>query len=101
MAFESYNEREMIGEIFAALLKPATGDGAVKRNAGLKDPWWVDKSHGSKMMSHLDRYLAGERRDPDSGTHPLIHVAWRALALAYQEMTNNEPPGSWLVGLRR
>ena len=69
---------------FTRLLAGPTNDGQNKRRTG-KPHWKVDPGHAEAMHRHLHRYDLGERVDPDSGVHPLVHVAWRALALAYQE----------------
>jgi hypothetical protein len=80
-------EVDEIGETFAALLRGPTGDGSVKRHAGVKPFWKVDPSHADAAMRHIQRWQAGERVDPDSGCHPLQHAAWRLLAVAVQEIT--------------
>lgn len=67
------------------MLRGPTGDGSKKRRAGAKPPWWRDDSHEAAIFSHLNKWKHGEKRDPDSGQHPLVHMAWRALAIAYQE----------------
>lgn len=77
-------EQDEIAFEFAALLKSATKDGAVKRARGEKVSWKVDKTHKEHMYSHLHKYEAGLMVDPDSGAHPLVHLAWRALGIAYQ-----------------
>jgi hypothetical protein len=74
---------EIIDEFTNLLLGP-TGDGQVKRGRG-KPFWKVDPGHADAMLRHLHRWDRGEKTDPDSGSHPLVHVAWRALAIAYQE----------------
>jgi hypothetical protein len=73
------------------LWKP-TGDGQKKRMSAGKPPWYKDDGHEAAMYRHLDVYEAGERFDPDSGCHPLISVAWRALAIACKQ-TGNVPNG--------
>lgn len=78
-------EQDVILETFCQMLKRPTADGGRKRELGDKEPWTTDPGHEAAMFRHLDRWSKGERRDPDSGAHPLIHVAWRALALAWQE----------------
>ena len=78
-------EQAQIARIFADMLKMATGDGGNKRRAGLKVPWWKDPEHLWKIFSHFRRYFQGKLADPDSGAHPLVHVAWRCLAIAYQD----------------
>jgi hypothetical protein len=70
---------------FAEMLKAASGDGGKKRAEGKKPSWKVDGSHEPAIFSHLNKWKHGEKVDPDSGAHPLVHLAWRALALAWQE----------------
>jgi hypothetical protein len=79
------NEQEVVLAVFTDMLKGATGDGSRKRHAGLKPPWWRDRTHEPAIFSHLSKWKHGELVDKDSGAHPLIHLAWRALAIAYQE----------------
>ena len=67
------------------MLRSATADGGRKRSAGLKPSWKIDESHEAAIFSHLNKWKHGEQIDPDSGQHPLVHLAWRALAIAYQE----------------
>ena len=71
--------------VFADMLLPVTGDGGRKRAAGLKPHWTVDTSHEAAIFSHLSKWKHGEKVDSDSGAHPLVHLAWRALAIAWQE----------------
>jgi hypothetical protein len=78
-------EQEQILRIFADMLAVPTRDGGRKREAGTKIPWTIDPEHEDALFRHLTRWVGGEKKDPDSGAHPLIHVAWRALALAWQE----------------
>ena len=47
--------------------------------------WKVDRGHLAAFHRHVARALNKEGPDPDSGSNPWVHVAWRALALAYQE----------------
>lgn len=75
---------EIIAE-FTAMLRLATGDGATKRRAGDKPSWKVDQSHEGAIWSHVTKWKRGELVDPDSGAHPLVHAAWRCLAIAWQE----------------
>lgn len=70
-------------------LKGPTGDGQGKRKNG-KPPWYIDPDHHRAMFSHYHKWLKGELVDEDSGKHPLVHMAWRALAIACQE-TGNVP----------
>lgn len=79
------SEQDVIIEEFVKLLKFATKDGGTKRARGEKPPWWRDQSHIAAIYSHLSKWLRGELVDPDSGAHPLVHMAWRCLAIAYQE----------------
>lgn len=84
------DERTDILARFTAELAKATGDGSRKRQAGTKPPWYDDDSHEGAMFSHLTKWKRGELVDPDSGGHPLVHLAWRALAIALRE-TGNVP----------
>lgn len=72
-------------EEFTSLLRGPTGDGAGKRRAGQKVSWKIDLGHHDAFRRHYSRWLEGERADKDSGCHPLVHAAWRLLAVAYQE----------------
>lgn len=78
-------EQATVLTIFGLMLESATGDGSIKRKAGTKPPWWRDLAHEPALFSHLNKWKHGERVDHDSGVHPLVHLAWRALAIAYQE----------------
>ena len=84
MAYDD-KEQAAILEMFGEMLQQATVDGGAKRKAGLKPPWWCDKSHAAASRRHGARWELGEVADKDSGAHPLIHRAWRDLAIAYQE----------------
>lgn len=79
------SEQDKLLEVFMGLLKSATKDGGKKREAGLKQPWWKDSEHEAAIFSHLNKWKHGEKQDKDSKAHPLVHLAWRALAIAYQE----------------
>ena len=79
------SERDEIIIEFIKLLRDATADGNGKRVLGTKPLWKIDPSHETAIFSHLARWKCGETRDPDSGAHPLVHLAWRALAIAWQE----------------
>jgi hypothetical protein len=78
-------EPEEILDTFRGMLAAATGDGAKKRAAGEKVSWKVDPGHEAALFSHLNKWKHGELVDKDSGAHPLVHLAWRALAIAWQE----------------
>lgn len=78
-------ETDEIHACFLELLQSATGDGAAKRSAGAKVFWKADPSHKDAMLRHLGRWWNSEKVDADSGAHPLVHLAWRALAVAYIE----------------
>lgn len=82
------DERADVLSRFAAELAKATGDGSKKRRAGTKPPWYQDDSHEAAVFSHLMKWKRGELVDPDSGAHPLVHLAWRALAIACRETGN-------------
>ncbi len=75
---------EVIAE-FTKLLRGPTGDGAGKRRAGEKVSWKVDPGHVRAAFRHIGYWADGEQADKDSGCHPLVHAAWRLLAVAYQE----------------
>jgi hypothetical protein len=83
-------ERADVLRRFAGELSKATGDGSKKRQTGEKPPWYADDSHEAAIHSHLAKWKRGELVDPDSGAHPLVHVAWRCLAIACRE-TGNTP----------
>lgn len=78
-------EPEEVLDIFREMLRAATGDGAKKRQAGEKPSWKIDAGHETALFHHLWAWKNAEMVDPDSGAHPLVHLAWRALAIAYQE----------------
>ena len=86
------SERGMVLRVFTRMLAAVTGDGSRKRQSGEKPPWWRDPSHEAAIFSHLDKWKHGERADKDSGAHPLVHLAWRALAIAYQETEGQIDP---------
>jgi hypothetical protein len=90
----SYDPKEqvIILATFCDMLATVTRDGGAKRAAGTKPPWWYDGSHEAALFSHLNRWKHGEKKDPDSGAHPLVHLAFRALAIAYQETYDKMPP---------
>lgn len=88
------SERDLIHMIFDTLLAAATGDGAEKRARGDKVPWWRDETHEAAIFSHLTKWKRGELVDKDSGAHPLVHAAWRCLAIAYQEKFGKVDPAS-------
>lgn len=73
---------------FSNELHKATGDGSAKRQAGTKPPWWNDPDHEAAIFSHITKWKRGELVDPDSGAHPLVHAAWRCLAIACAESGN-------------
>lgn len=78
-------ERKLLLDEYLAMLRLPTGDGSKKRSTGAKPPWWRDPSHEGAIFSHITKWKRGEKVDPDSGAHPLVHAAWRCLAIAYQE----------------
>lgn len=81
-------EREDVIARFTQELKKVTGDGSKKRQSGEKPPWNQDSSHESAIFSHITKWKRGFRFDPDSGAHPLVHAAWRCLAIACTETGN-------------
>jgi hypothetical protein len=88
--FDLTDERaDLLARFTAELAKP-TGDGSRKRKAGTKPPWYEDDGHEAAIFSHLTKWKRGEIIDPDSGAHTLVHLAWRALAIACRE-TGNTP----------
>ena len=97
-------EQNFILGTFVDRLALPTGDGGNKRQAGSKVHWLIDQSHKAALFRHLERWLGGETEDPESGAHPLDHVAWRALAIAEQEARHKRPadpphrPGGQLEG---
>lgn len=88
------NEQAVVLAVFTEMLRVVTSDGGRKRAAGLKLPWWRDQTHLPAIFSHLSRYMHGERVDHDSGAHPLVHLAWRALAVAFQETRGMKDPNA-------
>lgn len=77
-------ERNEINRTFAEMIQAPTADGSSKRQAGEKPSWKVDLSHEAALFSHLNKWKHGEMVDPDSSACTLVHLAWRALALAWQ-----------------
>ena len=77
---------------FTDMLAVVSRDGGLKRARGEKPPWWCDPSHEPAIFSHLSNWKHGGVRDKDSGAHPLVHLAWRALAIAYQETAGRVDP---------
>lgn len=70
---------------FTTMLQASSTDGGRKRAAGLKPSWKIDSTHEAAVFSHLNKWKHGEKIDKESGAHPLVHLAWRALAIAWQE----------------
>lgn len=92
MSEAAYDPKEQneIAEEFAKLLRTATKDGAVKRARGDKISWKVDDTHQEHFYHHLQAWEEGGLVDKDSGAHPLVHLAWRALAIAWQDTYRDE-----------
>lgn len=86
------SEQDVLMREFMRMLRRTTKDGGRKRAAGLKPPWWKDKNHEPAIFSHLNKWKHGEKVDKDSGVHPLVHAAWRCLAIAYQETYGQVDP---------
>lgn len=78
------HEAEDILQRYARHLELVTADGQRKRAGGRKPPWWREDVgvHAAALFRHLARWQRRELVDPDSGGHALVHVAWRALAIA-------------------
>jgi len=89
-ASPSSEAHDLLARFLVELHKP-TGDGQKKRKVG-KPPWYIDQGHEAAIFSHLTKWKRGEMVDADSGAHPLVHAAWRCLAIACQE-TGNVPQG--------
>ena len=87
-------EQDEIIEMFTDLLRLPTQDGGKKRRAKVKVNWKVDPGHLPGLFSHLDEYFHGRLVDKDSKTHPMVHAAWRCLALALQDIHRGE--AGWL-----
>jgi dATP/dGTP diphosphohydrolase len=85
-------EQDVLIEVFVKMLREVTKDGGRKRAAGAKPPWWKDESHLAAIFSHLNRHFHGEKVDKDSGVSPWVHLAWRALAIGYQETYGQVDP---------
>jgi hypothetical protein len=83
-----FAERQDVLNRFSEELTKVTGDGSKKRQAGEKPPWYYDDSHEGAIFSHITKWKRGEMSDADSGAHPLVHAAWRCLAIACQESGN-------------
>jgi len=90
--FAATPEQQALLQCFLEMLNRVSKDGGKKREAGVKPPWWQDASHEAAIFSHLSKWMHGELVDKDSGAHPLAHLAWRALAIAYQETMGLRDP---------
>ena len=83
---ETFEQFDVLKRFLTELRKP-TVDGGKKRAANTKPPWY-DDTHEAQIFSHITKWKRGERVDPDSGAHPLVHAAWRCLAIACIESRN-------------
>lgn len=88
---ETQKEYEDVHDRFLNQLRKASGDGRKKRDSGSKPPWYEDE-HEAQIFSHIAKWKKGELVDPDSGEHPLVHAAWRCLAIACIE--SGDVPGA-------
>jgi hypothetical protein len=90
---DAYNsaEQDEIIAIFSEMLREVTRDGGRKRASGAKKCWKEDE-HRKAIFSHLGKWAVGELVDECSGVHPLVHTAWRCLAVAWQEMNHEKNP---------
>ncbi len=93
----SIDERADLLSRFTAALEKPTYDGQAKRRRGEKPPWYNDDTHEAAMFRHIGRWKSGDKIDNDSGAHALVHVAWRALALALRE-TGDVPANAMPFG---
>ena len=91
MRTEDGNEQRETTALFASMLGECSKDGGRKLAQGDKVPWQVDYTHEAAIFSHLDKWKHGLLIDEDSGQHPLVHLAWRALAIAWQETHDHGP----------
>lgn len=100
---DAMQEQEVAIREFTTLLHSISHDGGFKRAAGEKPHWSVDPSHEAAIFSHLSKWKNGHLLDDCTGAHPLIHLAWRALAIAWIEthmlgqMTHREVPNGMVV----
>ena len=85
-------EQDVLAQVFSDMLRATTKDGGEKRARGEKPPWWRDGQHEAAIFSHINKWKHSEVQDADSGVHPLVHLAWRALAIAYQETYGRRDP---------
>ena len=85
-------EQDVLIRVFSDMLRTVTKDGGRKRASGLKPGWYADPEHEAAIYSHLSKWKHGETVDVDSGAHPLVHLAWRSLAIAYQETYGKRDP---------
>ena len=85
-------EQDVVMRAFVGMLQEVTKDGGKKRARGEKPPWWRDGKHEAAIWSHINRWKHGEKMDLDSKAHPLIHCAWRCLAIAWQETYGQVDP---------
>ena len=90
-AYDPAEQDRLLAE-FHAMLASVARDGGRKRARGGKPPWWRDNTHLAAIFSHLNAWFHGVRVDEDSGVHPFIHLAFRALAIAWQDMHGRMPP---------
>lgn len=90
------SEQDEIEQAFLELLRSATKDGANKRKAGVKVPWKIDNTHRGALERHWARYVLDPNgKDEDSEAHHLVAVAWRALAIAWQDTHPAEVRQAW------
>lgn len=90
MGYDAREQDELM-KLFTDLLWTVTKDGANKRRVGAKVSWKIDPGHVPGLFSHLNEYFHSRLVDKDSGQHPLVHAAWRCLALALQDKHRGEP----------
>src|SRR4029077_3564829 len=71
------------------VLEQASKSGKYKPNGWLKGIKFKKINNINSMYRHLMAYNYGEVRDKDSGLHPLLHVACRALMQYTLDKRNN------------
>lgn len=65
----------------AVVVDMLTATAEIKGDDGTNDPWRsvTPEYHFDAACRHLAAYGAGQRRDPQTGKHPLAHAAARLL----------------------
>jgi len=87
-------ECEVLLAVCVRLLREVIDDGGSSGKVNSRAPWWQRAEHEEKLFTHLAEWKRGVVRDGDSHAHPLVHVAARALMLAYQATRGRVDPAS-------